>query len=381
MDNAFYYNALAQEENGNYGTLKKLYDSCDGDWESAYKKYSENNPVARNPSKEWEKLKSSDIQLVLLNTPDYPPLLKEISHPPLGIYVHGEIPQSDKSPHPSESNASSFSLREATSSAPLQHRSLGCGDKIPIAIVGTRKATSDGKMIARHFASELTKSGFAIISGLAFGIDASAHEGCLDTGGTTVAVLASGADIISPRTNAKLAERILKNGGAIISEYPPGSEAQPYRFLERNRIISGLSKGVLVIETPESSGALATVRFATEQNRDVFVVPGPIAHSNFAGSHYLIRNGAELVTKPEHIMEAYGIIQECAHAENNLESSPEEKLVLDALRANPREIDIDKVIAITKLEPRTVNQTLSFLLIKGVIKENESGYMIKQNKL
>ena len=357
MDNAFYYNALTKEENGNYASLKKLYDFCGGNWKTGYQKYKENNPIIRDPAEEWKKLAFSGMRLVLLDTPEYPQLLKEISHPPLGIYIRGESPKPDK---------------------------------IPIAIVGTRKATNDGKTITRNFAGELAKAGFAIISGLAFGIDASAHEGCLDVGGATVAVLASGINIISPRTNARLAERILKNGGAIISEYPPGSEAQPYRFLERNRIISGLSKGVLVIEAPESSGALATVRFATEQNRDVFIVPGPIAHPNFVGSHHLIRNGAELVAKPEHIMEAYGIIQETERTENNLEGShsrifsdkirdgkPEEKSVLDALRANAQGTDVDKIITIAKLEPRIVNRTLSFLLIKGLIKETESGYAIK----
>lgn len=344
MEDAFYYNALAQEENGAYGALKKISDECGGCWEAAYRKYRDENPIIHDPSKEWEKLESSGARLVLLNAPEYPPLLREIPHPPLGIYIRGELLQADT---------------------------------IPIAIVGTRKATNDGKTTARRFADILAKSGFMIVSGLAFGIDAAAHEGCLDVGGATVAVLASGADIISPYTNVRLAKRILENGGAIISEYPPGSKPIAYRFLERNRIISGLSKGVLVIEAPESSGALATVRFATEQNRDVFIVPGPIAHPNFVGSHHLIRNGAELVAKPEHIMEAYGIIQACAQGENNFEGSPEEKLVLDAIRANTQGADVDKIITITKLEPRTVNQTLSFLLIKGIIKETENGYAIK----
>jgi len=356
MDHSFYYNALAQETNGDYGSLKKLSDFCDGDWEAGYQKYKENNPIVHDPAKEWERLESSGVRLVLLGTPGYPPLLKEISHPPLGLYVRGKLPLNE----------------------------------ISIAIVGTRKATNDGKTTTRLFANVLAKSGFVIISGLAFGIDASAHEGCLDAGGATIAVLASGVDTVSPRTNIKLAKRILDGGGAIVSEYPLGSVPVSYRFIERNRIISGLSKGVLVIEAPESSGALATVRFSIEENRDVFIVPGPIAHPNFVGSHNLIRNGAELVTKPEHIMEAYGIIQECARCEENLngspsqilsdkiwEGKPEEKLVLNALRENTIGADVDKIIAMTKLEPRTVNQTLSFLLIRGMIKETENGYAIK----
>ena len=345
MDNAFYYNAIAQEKNGDYGALKKFWNACSGDWKSAYEKYKNENLIVHDNAKEWEKLESSGVQLILLGEQGYPPLLKEISHPPLGIYIRGDI-----SPY---------------------------FDKIPIAIVGTRRATSDGKTTARRFAGELAKSGFSIISGLAFGIDASAHEGCLDAGGHTVAVLAGGVDIVSPRNNIQVAKRILNTGGAIVSEYPLGSQPISYRFIERNRIISGLSKGVLVIEAPESSGALSTVRFAVEGNRDVFIVPGPIVHPNFAGSNNLIRNGAELVTKSEHIMEAYGIIQECRLTENNFLHSSEEKLIFGVLSESVSGSDVDKIIAATKLEPQTVNQTLSFLLIKGVIKETESGYMIK----
>lgn len=344
MDDAFYYNALAHEENGDYKKLKKLSDPCAGDWKCAYQKYKQDNPLLSDPWKKWKDLGRSDMRLVLYGAPEYPPLLKEIAHPPFGIYVRGDLSERTK--------------------------------KNPVAIVGTRKATNEGKTTARRFAGELAEHGCAIISGLAFGIDAAAHAGCLDAGGATIAVLASGTDVISPRTNAHLAEKILENGGAIISEYPPGSEALPHRFLERNRIISGLSKGVLVIEAPESSGALATVRFATEQNRDVFVVPGPIAHPNFVGSHHLIRNGAELVAQPEHIMETYGIIHEKFSPEKEGSFSFEETLILNVLRECSAEADVDKIMALTKLEPRTANQVLSFLLIKEIIEETGSGYKI-----
>ncbi len=345
MNNAFYYNALSNECNGDYGKLKKLVvSSNEKEWETIYEEYRLKNPILHNPEKEWEKLEHSDIRLILLDEPDYPSLLKEIANPPFGIYVRGTLPQSEK---------------------------------IPVAVIGTRRATKEGKVIAHHFAQELTKSGCAIISGLAFGIDAAAHLGCLDEYGTTIAVLASGADIISPRTNKQLAKRILDNGGSIISEYPPGSEPIPYRFLERNRIVSGLSKAVLVIEAPESSGALATVRFASEQNRDVFIVPGSISHPNFAGSHHLIRNGAELVTKPEHIMEAYGIIQKDIFTEKISDCSPDEKIILQILHENSSGVDVDKITTMSRLETRTVNQILSFLLIKGIIKETESGYLFK----
>ena len=204
-----------------------------------------------------------------------------------------------------------------------------------IAIVGTRRATPDGKSTARRFAAELARAGIVIVSGLAFGVDAAAHEGCLDAEGKTVAVLACGLANIYPRNNEPLAKKILAQGGAIISEYPPDMPAYPSRFLERNRIVSGLSKGTLVIEAPERSGSLATARFALEQNRDVFVVPGPIAHPNFKGSHALIRQGAELVTTPEDILESYGIAREKSIGAE-FAGTPEEKAILEFLAAARR---------------------------------------------
>ena len=195
--------------------------------------------------------------------------------------------------------------RPASSSSPTCRTT-----ETPIAIVGTRRATPEGKIIAKRFARELTSYGIPIASGLAFGIDAAAHEECVATGGATIAVLAGGLDAIYPGSNAALAQKILARHGCIISEYPLGSPPLPYRFLERNRIISGISRGTLVVEAPENSGSLATARYALEANREVFVVPGSTLHPNFKGSHRLIRQGAELVTTPEEIFEAYGITRE-----------------------------------------------------------------------
>ena len=267
----------------------------------------------------------------------------QIPHPPFGIYVKGSLPPQDQA---------------------------------AIAIVGTRRATPDGKNIARRFAAGLARAGFIIASGLAFGVDAAAHEGRLDAKGTTIAVLACGLANVYPKNNASLAEKILAQGGAIISEYPPEMPAYPSRFLERNRIVSGLSKGILVVEAPERSGSLATARFALEQNRDVFVIPGQISHPNFKGSHALIRQGATLVTRPEDILEEYGVVPQDTILKIMDAASPEEKLVLDILREAAAPADIDKIIDATRLEPRIVNQTVSALFIKGVIKELNEGYML-----
>ena len=131
-----------------------------------------------------------------------------------------------------------------------------------------------------------------IVSGLAFGIDAASHKGCLEANGATIAVLGNGLDAIYPVSNEKLGKNIIASGGALVSEYPLGTPSLPQHFIERNRLISGLSLGIVVIEAPKVSGALATARFAFEQNREVFVVPGPANHRNFYGSPQLLRNGA-----------------------------------------------------------------------------------------
>jgi DNA processing protein len=344
MENEFYYNAIIVQENVNYGDLKKINEKYNGDWKSAYEEYIQDNHIIKNPEKEWNKILELGVQLILLDSPKYPKLLKEIYNPPFGIYIMGEIQENEK---------------------------------IPISIVGTRKATNEGKNISKKFSRKLNENGFLIISGLAFGIDISAHESCVELNQKTIAVIASGVDNISPRSNYKVAKKILDNSGAIISEYPIGAKPFPNRFIERNRIISGLSKGILIIEAPKSSGALITARFATEQNRDIFVVPGSINNQNYIGSNNLIKNGAQLVTSPQDILDAYEIKNETAQAIKAESFSSEEKIILDVIKNNTGDASIDKIIMITKLEAQIVNQTISFLLIKDIIEENEYGYNIK----
>ena len=336
-----YYNAIAVGLESDYRAMAKLYEECE-DWKSAYEHLVASTSLP-DPEAAWKSMAAGDIELTLLGDPTYPTPLAEISHPPLGIYSRGALEKTDV---------------------------------IPLGIVGTRRATPEGKATAKRFARSLAEANFAIVSGLAFGVDCAAHEGCLEAGGATIAVLANGLDSVYPSTNAPLAKRILEQGGMLISEYPPGSPPLPYRFLERNRIVSGLSKGVLVVESPAKSGSLATARFAFEQNRDVFVIPGPITHPNFFGSHALIRQGAELVTKPEEILEAYGLTNEDVREHEEENTTPEEKLILQALRESSAPQDVDKLIAMTRLEPRIANQTITFLLLKGLIRENGNGYTI-----
>ena len=212
------------------------------------------------------------IQEISIENMGYPEQLKEIYNPPLKLYVLGnkEI------------------LKQGG-----------------IAIVGTRKATEYGKKVALQISRKLSETGINIISGLAIGIDSSAHLGTLyeNSVGKTIAVLGSSIDKIYPKENVELARQIIKFGGCIISEYPLGTETIKSNFPQRNRIISGLSKGVLVIEAGEKSGALITADFALEQGREVFAVPGNIDGAHSKGTNNLIKEGAKLVTSYEEILE------------------------------------------------------------------------------
>jgi DNA processing protein len=341
-DESLYYNAVAVALYGSNHKIREL-GYC-GSWQAAYQQLLMGTKPVPTLEAAWEPLDKHGIRLIFQKDPEYPPLLKEATRAPIALYVKGVIPSTSK---------------------------------LTIAIVGTRRATLDGNRLARHFGHELSRAGCTIVSGLALGIDAAAHEGALgvrDNG--CIAVLANGLARIYPETNHRLAENILANGGAIISEYPPCEPPHKYRFLERNRIISGIARGTLVIEAPESSGSLSTAESALEQNRDVFVVPGAITHPNFRGANELIRQGATLVVKPDDILEAYGVAPANKNDRAMETSSPEETLILKALRSTSHPIDVDKIIAMTKLEPRIANRAISFLVIKNLIKENGGGYTI-----
>lgn len=172
-----------------------------------------------------------------------------------------------------------------------------------VAIVGTRKPTTYGKEVAHTLSYDLAKKGVVIVSGLALGIDSIAHKATLEAGGTTIAVLANSVDQIYPRTNKDLGEKIIASGGALLSEYEPPTDARDYQFLARNRIVSGLSDAVIVIEAAARSGTLATVAHALEQGKEVFVVPGNITSPLSAGCNALLKQGAHVVTCAEDVLE------------------------------------------------------------------------------
>jgi DNA processing protein len=203
----------------------------------------------------------SGYRLVAFSRSDYPPLLKQIADPPLVLYVQGDV---------------------------------GELSRHAVAIVGTRRPTAYGNAVAQRLAADLARRQLMIVSGLARGIDSAAHRGALEAHGKTVAVLGCGLDIIYPRENKRLAERIVESG-TLISEFPLGTSPQPENFPIRNRIISGLALGVVIVEAAEYSGSLITARLASEQNREVYAVPGNITSAQSFGPNLLIKQGAKLV--------------------------------------------------------------------------------------
>ncbi len=246
--------------------------------------------------------------------------------------------------------------------------------KTCFAVVGTRKLTSYGKEVAQNIVRGLVQSGFVIVSGLALGIDTIAHQTTLDAGGKTIAVLGTPADQIYPPENSKLAQSILDNEGLIISEYPSGYPGLRVNFALRDRLISGLSKGVLVVEAPEKSGALITARCALDQNRDVFAVPGNIFSTNSFGPNSLIKNGAKVVTSAQDILDEYGSNLKLFEEEKIAISTkdPVQKIIL-AILDNNGTVFIDDIIRESKKETSKIIAAISILEIKGLIKNTGNG--------
>lgn len=214
-------------------------------------------------------------RLVALTDPDYPPMLKQTYDPPVILWVRGDV-------------------------AALSKEAL--------AVVGTRNPGSYGLSETERWSKKLVAAGLSVNSGLAYGVDAKAHRTALEQEGTTVAVMGSGIDWVYPAKNRRLADQIIKNGGALITEYPPGSKPDAVNFPERNRIVSGLSYGVLVVESGIKGGSMITARLALDQNREVFVVPHPLGYLKGEGCNYLIRTGqGKLVQTFEHVLEELSI--------------------------------------------------------------------------
>lgn len=239
--------------------------------------------------------------------------------------------------------------------------------KIPtIAIVGSRKPSQYGREVTEKLAGELARAGVIVVSGLALGIDSIAHRAALQANGMTIAVLANGLDTVYPSSHKALAKQITDSGGALISEYDPGISPMAYRFLERNRIISGIADGVLIVEAATRSGSLSTATHALNQNKEVFAVPGNITNPLSAGGNALIRQGAIPVTKVEDILEVVAPTIKAEQTMFILGDSPEEVTILELLQSGLR--DGDELVEQSKLDPIIFSQTLTMLEIKGMIK-------------
>lgn len=278
-----------------------------------------------------------------LGSPRYPPLLANLPDAPAGLLVSGD--------------PDALSLPQ-------------------LAIVGSRNPTQAGQDIARQFAAQLARSGLAITSGLAIGVDAAAHRGALEGGGKTIAVCGTGLDIDYPRANAGLSAKIA-SGGALVSEFPLGTLASKSNFPRRNRIISGLSLGTLVVEAAVRSGSLITARLAGEQGREVFAIPGSIRNPLARGCHKLIRDGAQLVDTPEDILSELGPMAAalpCASLSGKTAESTSAltpaldkgyEILLDALGFEPASVDV--LIARTGLKADEVASMLLILELEAHI--------------
>ncbi len=275
------------------------------------------------------------IRAIDIGDADYPKTLEKIGNPPKTLYCKGEIPAKEK-----------------------------C-----FAVVGTRRCSAYGKQAALEISGELAEAGLIIVSGLASGIDTCAHLAAVERKMRTIAVLGTGLDEKSlyPRSNLKLAERILETGGCLLSEYPPGTGGTRFTFPRRNRIISGLASGVLVVEAKRKSGALITASWAKKQGKPVFALPGAIYSANSAGCHRLIKEGAVLTEEAADILSALNMeTREKGENKKTETGTPEEIRVLEVLKGGP--LYIDKIIENTRLPAQAVAGAISVLEIKNKIR-------------
>lgn len=294
---------------------------------------------SRDPSEEIRQVIDEGIQILTYYDDYYPQSLKMLHDAPMIIYSRGRnIP----------SNCSF------------------------IGIVGSRNATHYGLSAAEKFAQGLSRRGLGIVSGMARGIDSSAHWGCLSAGGFTVAVLGTGIDVIYPPSNEKLFTKICENG-SVITEFPLGTRPVPNNFPIRNRIISGLSRGIVVIEATKNSGSLITAALALEQGRDVFAVPGSINSFKSNGCHYLIKQGAGLVENADDVLEGLGLNfpgapKEDTHARSSaIIMNDSEKNIYDVIGEYP--MHIDQIANRVNFSPHEIAGALTRMELRGIIKQ------------
>ena len=285
--------------------------------------------------KHWAQIQTNGIQVLTWDDETYPRRLKEIDQPPPVLYLRGAL------------------LPE---------------DEWAVAIVGTRRVTAYGRSVTEELAAILARNGVTVISGLARGVDSIAHQAALNAGGRTMAVMGTGVDQIYPPENQRLAEKMLQQG-ALLSDYPLGTQPEGTNFPPRNRLISGLSLAVVVVEAGQTSGALITATFAAEQGREVFAVPGNITAPQSQGTNRLIQDGATPLLNPQQVLEALNLTMVTEHrtARRVLPSDPVEKQVYQVLGAEP--LHVDEIRLRTEMPIEQVSATLALMELKGMVRQ------------
>ncbi len=288
-----------------------------------------------DPDIVWKKLQEIKARIITEESQEYPARLREISSPPVFLYIRGRL------------------LPE---------------DDLSFAVVGTRLITEYGRRVVEEIVGGLAQAGLSIVSGMAFGIDTEVHKITLARDGRTIAVLGCGLDYLYPPANASLGRRIIESGGAVISEYASGVPPLKQHFPARNRIISGMTRGTLVVEAGERSGALITARFALDQNREVFAIPGDIFREKSQGPNNLIKSGAYPVTRAEDILEILNIrtLKSSVKVRKVIPANKTEEEILCVLGEDPRHID--EICRVLKKLTQEVSTQLSVMEMKGMVK-------------
>lgn len=344
-----------------FKALINYFGSAKAVWEASEKKLQEINLGAKLITKfinfrnnlpvslYFDKIKKNNIHVITLLENEYPKLLKEIADSPFVIYVRGDL---DKD----------WGL-----------------DKSTIAVVGTRKITAYGKSVTEKITAQLSEMGITVVSGLAYGVDTVAHETAIKNNGKTIAVLGCGIDIIYPAANTKLYWDIVNKYGLIISEFPPGQLVTKGLFPSRNRIISGLSLGTVVTEGAIGSGALITAKYALDQGREVFAIPGPITSDMSAAPTILLKQGAKLVTDAKDILEELNIknnpiIQLTNKPINDQinKLSDDEKKIIELL--GKEDLFYDDLVRLSQLATDKLGGILTVMEMKNLIRNNSGIY-------
>lgn len=305
---------------------------------------SNSGQLRQRAERELEALEKVGGRALIRDDPDYPELLGHIGQPPPVIYLYGNS-----------------ALLEMTS----------------VAIVGSRAATSYGRRVSLTIARDLATQGVCVVSGLALGIDAAAHGGALDADGATIGVLGCGLDVVYPRGNSRLHDR-LGASGLLISEYPLGTPPEGFRFPARNRIIAGVSRAVVVVEASKKSGSLITVQHALEQGREIFAVPGQVDSVKSAGTHWLLQQGATLAVSASDVISHLGLDLGCTalpppRVSHRSELAPKLETVLSILEPYPQ--SRDALLQRSGLDAATFNEVLLTLELEGLV-ENTTGNMV-----